>query len=351
MSGRRAYLGVDGGGTKTALCVVSEDGELLARSQGPGCYYLDDPDRGPALVADVLAATVPEVCAAAGTPPRDLAFAFFGLPVHGEVSADLAALDAAPAAVLGHDRYRCDNDMVCGWAGSLAGADGINVVSGTGSIAYGQRGARAARCGGWGELFGDEGSGYWLGARALQAFSRMSDGRAPAGPLLEVLREHLQLGTDLDLVDVVLNRWRGSRPQVAALSRPLVTAARRGDVTAAALRVEAGAELAGLVGALRVRLGHDPQDVVPVSCSGGVFAVPEVLAAFERALAVSGARHDLRAPRFDPAVGAALHAARLDGRPLDAAALDRLHSSAATNPTSRGAPGPVSTRAREAHQV
>ncbi len=36
--------------------------------------------------------------------------------------------------------------------------DGINLVAGTGSIAYGEFAGRAARAGGWGELFSDEAS-------------------------------------------------------------------------------------------------------------------------------------------------------------------------------------------------
>ena len=88
----------------------------------------------------------------------------------------------SPRGVLGHDRYSCDNDMVCGWAGSLAGEDGINVISGTGSMTYGERQGVGHRVGGWGELFGDEGSAYWIAAQGLNAFSRMSDGRHAARP-------------------------------------------------------------------------------------------------------------------------------------------------------------------------
>ena len=73
--------------------------------------------------------------------------------------------------------------MVCGWAGALAGEDGINIVAGTGSIAYGEYRGRSARAGGWGELFSDEGSAYWLAREGLRLFSRMSDGRAPRGAL------------------------------------------------------------------------------------------------------------------------------------------------------------------------
>ncbi|MGI4896462.1 MAG: N-acetylglucosamine kinase [Janthinobacterium lividum] len=314
------YLGVDGGGSGTALCLISRDGEVLARLDAPSSYYLGSVE-GTDLVARVLGAAVPAVCSLAGTTPPAVEFTFLGLPAFGEVSADVARLEALPATVLGSDRYRCDNDMVCGWAGSLGGHDGINVISGTGSMTYGERAGVGVRVGGWGELFGDEGSGYWLGIRALQAFTRMSDGRASAGPLLDVLRDHLGLGVDLDVVDVVLNRWSGARREIASLSRPLVAAARRGDETAAALLAEAGSELAHLVHATRRRLGFEAGEVVPLSYSGGVFSVPEVLTGFENRL---DAGYDLRRPRFTPVVGAAVHAARLAGAPLSDAALERL---------------------------
>jgi N-acetylglucosamine kinase-like BadF-type ATPase len=321
----RRFLGVDGGGTKTALCLVSDEGAVLATVEAPTCYYLGSGStHGVELVSEVLGQAVPEVCARAGISPGEVDFAFFGLPAYGEVSGDLAALDAAPGGTLGHDRYRCDNDMVCGWAGSLALADGINVISGTGSMAYGQRGGRQARVGGWGELFGDEGSGYWVGLRGLRAFAQMSDGRIAAGPLLDVLRGHLGLAADLDLVDVVLNRWRGDRQQVAALSRPVVAAARLGDAAAGQILAGAAAELARLVDAARQRLGFSADDLVPVSYSGGMFSVSELLKVFPRELRATGGRFDLRAPQHSPVLGAALYAAQVAGTPLDPAAVDRL---------------------------
>jgi N-acetylglucosamine kinase-like BadF-type ATPase len=212
--------------------------------------------------------------------------------------------------------------MICGWAGSLAGADGINVISGTGSITYGQRNGTGVRVGGWGEVFGDEGSGYWLGVQALQTFSQMSDGRRPPGPLLGILREHLGLSSDLDLIDLVLNRWLTDRSRIAALSRPLVTAARAGDVTAAALLEKAAGELVLLVESTRRQLGYPAGERVPVSYSGGIFAVDEVRQSFVQRLQTSG--HDVRPPIFSPAIGAALHAAALAGRPLSTDALARL---------------------------
>jgi len=54
---------------------------------------------------------------------------------------------------------RCRQRMVCGWAGALAGADGINIVAGTGSIAYGRLTRAAAHERRWGSS-SDEGSAY-----------------------------------------------------------------------------------------------------------------------------------------------------------------------------------------------
>lgn len=321
------FLGVDGGGSGTALCLIRGSGELLAGLDAPSCYYLDSGDgEGVSLVRRVLADAVREVCAVAGVGPDEITSAFFGLPAYGEVSADLPELDAAPRAALGHDRYSCDNDMVCGWAGSLGLSDGINVISGTGSMTYGRRGGTGVRAGGWGELFGDEGSGYWIGVQGLQAFSQMSDGRLPAGPLLAVLREHLDLASDLDLVDVVLNRWRGSRRAVAALSRPVVKAARLGDLAAARILRDAAAELVRLVAATRSGLGFPSSATVPVSYSGGVLAAPEVLLEFNEAMARLDHAYDLRKPLYTPVLGAALYAAQQAGQPLDEDALETLRA-------------------------
>lgn len=321
------FLGVDGGGTKTAFCLVSEDGDLVAGFEAESAYYLGHPE-GTALVARVLREGVAAVSDRAGVRPDDIRHGFFGLASYGEVRADEPALDLAARAALGHDRCTCGNDMVAGWAGSLEGRDGINVVSGTGSICYGERAGRGARVGGWGELFGDEGSGHWIGLRGLQVFSQMSDGRLPAGPLADALRSHLALEADLDLVSVTMLGWRGDRRRVAALATVVAQAARQGDEQALAILSEAAAELVRLVEAARLLLGFPDGRPVPVSHSGGVFSSPVVRDEFTRRLAAAHAGYELHEPSFSPVVGAALHAARLAGRPLTDGAVRHLRQQA-----------------------
>lgn len=317
------FLGVDGGGTKTALSLVTVDGRLAATIQVPSCYYLGKRE-GVALVARVLREGVAEVCDRAGITPAEIVHGFVGLPAYGEVSADLPALDAAVRAALGHDRFACGNDMVAGWAGSFGGLDGINIVSGTGSICYGERAGQRVRVGGWGELFGDEGSGHWIGVRGLQLFSQMSDGRLDEGPLLDLMRARLGLAADLDIIAVTMHRWRSDRRRVAALSMVVAEAADRGDKQAREILAGASAELVSLADTARRKLGFAEGEPVPVSYSGGVFSSPTVKDEFVRLLEQAPWGWEFREPLYSPGVGAALYAAKLSGAPLNTSALARL---------------------------
>src|SRR5690349_15346268 len=114
------FLGVDGGGTKTQFVVIDRDGHLAASVDGPGSYHLEIGMDG---LRQVLTRGVTDALARAAIGADQIAYAFFGLPAHGEDSDAQPVMDEMPAALLGHRRYRCGNDMVCAWAGSLAAED------------------------------------------------------------------------------------------------------------------------------------------------------------------------------------------------------------------------------------
>ena len=307
------FLGVDGGGSKTAYVVLDGSGRTVAETRGPSCYYFAS---GIDLLERVLAEGVAGVTAAAGITPGRLDHAFFGLPGYGEISADVPRLRTIARGLLGHDRFAVDNDMVGGWAGALGGRDGISVVAGTGSIAYGERRGLAHRAGGWSELFGDEGSAYWVAVQGLNAFSRMSDGRLPRGPLHALLAERVGIAEDLDLVGVVVDRWGGRRAEIARLSTVVVEAAEAGDEESGAILRRAGEELVRLVEACRIRLGYRDGEDVAVSHSGGMFSAPSFRTTFARALRAAGPGYRLRAPMYGPAAGSALYAMKLHGATL-----------------------------------
>ena len=307
---RSVYLGVDGGGTKTRFALVDAADRLLAECQLGTTYH---PQVGMDGVRHILGDGIAQVLALAEATPADIGMAFFGLPAFGEDSQATLALEQIPGEVLGHTRYACDNDMVCGWAGSLACADGINIIAGTGSMGYGRRGDASARAGGWGEAFSDEGSAYWIAVQGLNAFSRMSDGRLPRGPLYDILRAHFQLGAhDLDLCAHVYGEGKGTRGDLAQLSPQVSRAAEAGDAVAAGIFVRAAQELAAIAEALRVTLGFAAGETVPLSWSGGAFSAGAVLMApFEAALMAASPDFALRTPQHAPHYGAAMLARRM----------------------------------------
>ena len=317
------FLGVDGGGTKTALALIDRDGRVLAQHLTRAAHFVAT---GMDSVRSLLHAAVHTLLAKAAVPASAVEYAFFGLPSYGEDSAVAGALDSLPAGCLPAGHYRCGNDMVCGWSGSLGGADGISVVAGTGSICYGERGGVAARCGGWGELFSDEGSAYWIAIRGLNLYSRMSDGRVPRGPLHQLFNAHLALEHDLDLCARVYGEAGADRSALAQFSKIIHEAALMGDQQAGAIFAQAAEELADLVDATRQRLGFKTGEPVLVSYSGGVYANAGqmLLPRFSDALAARWASYQLREPLLPPDIGAALYAARIHRQPLGAGAVERL---------------------------
>lgn len=311
------FLGVDGGGTKTAFVLVDRSGRELARHEGGSSYHVEI---GVERLHVVLREGVQAVLGQAGASPEDVVFAFFGLPAHGEDSRIQPVLDVIPEALLGHRRYACGNDMICGWAGSLAGEDGVNIVAGTGSIGYGERQGVSARSGGWGEIFSDEGSAYWIAVQGLNLFSRMADGRAARGPLHDLLVREFDLTSDLDLCARIYSRNTPQRDRIAALSRLVARAAMQGDEAARKIFTQAGQELAEIVDSVRRRLGYGPGETVKLSYSGGVFQSGElVLEPFRERLSACSPDYQIIAPRFSPAICAAIYAARLGGASLDLA--------------------------------
>lgn len=304
------FLGVDGGGTKTEFVCIDGAGKVLAAALTGTTYHLQ---AGFDEVVRRLEDGVAQVCAGAEITRSAIDHAFFGLPAYGEDSKVDPRIHAACGAVLGHARYGVGNDMICGWAGSLGGEDGINIVAGTGSIGYGERQGKAARTGGWGEVFSDEGSAYWIAVKGLSLFTRMSDGRAERGPLHERIVGALGLEDDLDLCGRIMGPEGMGRTEIAGLAGLVSEAAAAGDRAAGVILDEAARELADMAIALRRALGFAGDEPVPLSWSGGVLSrEPRVREEFLRILRDRG--FATCPPKFEPGYGSALYARKLAER-------------------------------------
>lgn len=165
----------------------------------------------------------------------------------------------------------------CGsWtAERLQQLEGVALISGTGSMAWGcNRAGDEHRCGGWGYLLGDEGSGYWLACQGLQAACRAADGRSPATRLLSAYIEKLELQQASDLIGKLYGAGF-DRKQIAALAPLVVELAATDDVAARILKQGAD-ELAKMVAVVVEQLGLGGTQYM-LALGGGVFNHSQLL--------------------------------------------------------------------------
>ncbi|MGH7445112.1 MAG: N-acetylglucosamine kinase, partial [Longimicrobiales bacterium] len=193
-------------------------------------------------------------------------------------------------------------DAEAALADAFDDAPGILLIAGTGSIAWGRgEDGRLERCGGWGALLGDEGSGYAIGLAGLRASVRAEDGRAPATQLRAELLRTLELRETSELIGWVAH---ASKAAVAALAPVVLQAAAAGDDVACTLRDEAASALVAHVTVLRERLGPW-RGAADVAFAGGLIRPGRPLRdALSTALRASGASVRIREQTVDAARGA-----------------------------------------------
>ena len=305
---KEIVAGVDGGGSKTRLILATETGEELATVEGGSSAMKP----GEAEVSGaVIAEMMREALSKAGildAVPTMLYGGFAGVgreEERGDLETELYRLGVAEEVIV-------DSDAAIALADAFDDGPGIIVLAGTGSIAFG-RGVDGslARCGGWGTVFGDEGSGAWIGRRALGIVAAAADGREPATALTGSILTAAEVNTPEDLIPWAIAAGTST---IATLAPVVIATAVAGDARANALLSLAAEELVVHVRALALRLFGDERAAIPVAFSGGLLQKGSLLRKkLEQRTrsAVPGAQ--LRSAEIIPARGAvraAIHALR-----------------------------------------
>jgi len=251
-------VGVDAGGTKTFAAAM----DLITGAVSTGHAGPANPD---AIGLDAAVAAIAESVREASGDRTDAVRAVL---VAG-AGTDAARTGAAVVAAL--PRAVFVNDSAAAWAAVAGGEPAIAVIAGTGSNCLGvDADHRARRAGGWGHVFGDEGSGHWLGAQAVGAAIRAFDGRGPATALCDVLVAEIG-GADVGEAVSRLYAAGAGKTEVAALAPLVSRAAEAGDEVAIAVLAGAGTLLAAHVVAVADALGLGPDALLPVGMTGSTW--------------------------------------------------------------------------------
>lgn len=243
-------VGVDAGGTKTTawLATVHSD-QLAGRGEaGPG----NPRAAGMSAATAEIAAAISRAFADASLPSTSLAGLCLGVAGAGrkEEQEELAAWAATHRTA---DKIVVTHDAEPILAAASPNSVGIALISGTGSLAWGRSAAgNEDRAGGWGYLFGDEGSGYSIALAGLRAAARGADGRGETTQLLDDFLRRFDISEASSLIESVYGAAL-SRRQIASLADIVFTAA-PGDRVAAQIVEEAGEQLAVMVTTLADRL-------------------------------------------------------------------------------------------------
>lgn len=265
-------IGVDGGGTKTECILVDAHGAIVARHLAPGCNpSVVGPDQARLLVTDALCALLAQTAARpspviathlymAGAPQFWREFAAT-LTDFGRVS---AATDALPILEL-----------------ATGGRPGLVLHSGTGSFVAARAPDNTIHYGGGlGWRFGDPGSGYELGRRAIARALLELQGWSTPSRLSVVVRDQTQLGSEADAATITRFFYQHPEPnrQIAALAPAVLHLAAEGDQTAHQLVADSTAELLTLAAHMATKLFPGrPLDELPCGLSGPILTHPVVL--------------------------------------------------------------------------
>ena len=181
------------------------------------------------------------------------------------------------------------------------------------------------KVGGWGPVYGDEGSAYRIGQTALRAAARAYDGLGPPTILVPAVLSALKLSDFRETVGRVYVEKMEPR-EIAALSRTASEAAAAGDEVAREIFIQAGEELAEAVTAAATRLNLQ-KSALFVSYQGSVFeACDLVRARFTEVLIQTFPAVKITPPLFEPVVGALLIGCESIGWKLDPSTLQALET-------------------------
>jgi N-acetylglucosamine kinase-like BadF-type ATPase len=290
-------MGIDGGGSAIRAVIVTPDLTICGQSEGPTA--------NPSVVGvDTAAATIQgamrSALETAGLTADQIAAVGIGVAGAGaHHSADW--LRGIVAAITPQAQIFPSSDFEIALVGALGQREGVLILAGTGSLAYGVNAAGdTALVGGWGYLLDDAGSGYWLGIRALEAVVRAADGRGPATILAPVLLGALDLPQALDLIAWLYRSPAARTREIAQLAPLVLDQATAGDPVAQAIVSKASDELALAARTVKRRLD---MDAPAIAFAGGLLAGDTLLS---QKLCAALGLESRPVPRHTPVIGAAL---------------------------------------------
>jgi N-acetylglucosamine kinase-like BadF-type ATPase len=295
-------IGIDGGGTKTALKLADTEGNLILSAEGGPCNINS---MGRDFVQNMLKDLLEETVNKAAISMEQIKVLCIGTagvdrPDDKKIMEDIIRSSGFKGKVI------ATNDAETALFGGVGGDEGVILISGTGSICFGRnKDGESRRAGGWGHIIGDEGSGYYIGINAINRIAKGYDGIEEKTIMTDLILEHLKLESAEGLIDYVYRSGAG-KSEIASLARFVDEAYKQGDELAEEILLRSAFELFLCCKAVIDYLGLKNKDIT-VAVNGSVIVKNECIAGeFSRLLYKNYPKAKISNMKHDAAWGAVL---------------------------------------------
>lgn len=287
------FLGIDGGGTKTAMLLADSSGNVIRRLYTDCCNPVDI---GMEKCEQVLRKGIYEIC-------EDVSLssvvAFAGIAGGTAMKAQLHEFfKTIPLRM-----FNCDSDNCNFMEAGFGDGDGITLILGTGICAWSRCGKKISRTAGWGYLINEGGSAYDIGQDALKAYFAAVDGCGETG----ILTQRIGMFFPKDDQALLRQVYKGGKKWIASLAPMAFQAAQEGDRTAEHI-VQRNMTVAANV--IETAGKNFPVGPVRVVIAGGLTNQPCVLEYLRKALRAPH-RYQLSVLEVEPVTGAVTLAQKL----------------------------------------
>ena len=255
------YCGLDSGGTKTRCVLADEGGRMLGIGEsGPSNYLFCSKEKASHSIKE----SIQKAFYYANREPVSLKCSYIASAAI-EVNNGASHIPFISTCV-DTQLIHANSDAVPVWFAVARKNPAIVTISGTGSVTYAFWEDNFIKSGGWGALFGDEGSGYDIGRRAINASSRVQDGRENHTCILEAIYRHFKIADIRELHYILRNG--DQRSIVASAAICVIELYKKGNVLAAEILKTASKELFLAIQTVLDRAGFEKD--VPLILSGGL---------------------------------------------------------------------------------
>ncbi len=248
-------IGMDGGGTKTKCVLTDLNLNPLYETTGSASNFLVI---GADVVSETILNLIKECASSQKVLIEDIEAFVLGTTGAGRRS-DAELLEKqifsdAKQKSIPINKFRVESDARIALEGAFSGKAGSILIAGTGSIMFGKDEAgEIHRVGGFGRYIGDEGSGYRIGRKGLNAAARFLDGRAKSTRIVDLLDQEFSISTSEQLITEVYR----NNLNIASVAPLVFDAAESGDKTAQRILEDEADELLLHISAMKIKLSVD----------------------------------------------------------------------------------------------